>query len=409
MSGFSPDRRRFLAAASASVARPDRILGANDRLRAAVIGCGGRGLIKEVLQFASETNTEVVAVCDTWRQQRESAANTVKRADRPEPRLFVRYQDVLALQDLDVVVISSPDHQHCTMLRDAVRAGKDVYIEKPLAMNMKELVEAVDTVKQSRRIVQVGTQVRSFPSSAAARQFVRSGGLGQIFKIEQSRNSHRPYWHSYAQRPVEHRDVDWEAFLMHVRHRPWNADQYAGWYGHREFSLGPQTGLMSHFIDLAHFVTGAQFPKTVTAMGGTFRWKDGRTAPDSFEAVLEYEEGFLVRYSTTFGTNNNSFLKFFGTKGVMDATRWNQPWALSGQIGEPDSLPAGARMAEMDSPHHMKNFLDCVRSRKEPNASIEAGYQHAVACLMADESWVRGERVAYDRAKRRIVAAGRAA
>jgi predicted dehydrogenase len=289
------------------------------------------------------------------------------------------------------------------MLRDAVRAGKDVYIEKPLAMNMKELVEAVDAVKQSRRVVQVGTQVRSFPSSVAAREFVRAGGLGRIFKIEQSRNSYRPYWHSYAERPVEQRDVDWEAFLMHVKYRPWNADQYAGWYGHRDFSLGPQTGLMSHFIDLVHFVTGSKLPKKVTAMGGTFRWKDSRTAPDSFEAVLEYEEGFLVRYSTTFGTSSNSFLKFFGTRGVMDATRWNQPWVLSGQPGEPDSLPGGARIPEVDSPPHMKNFLECVRSRKQPNAPIDAGYQHAVACLMADESWARGQRVGYDAARRKLV------
>jgi predicted dehydrogenase len=396
MASFPVDRRRLLAFAAASVTRPERILGANDRLRAAIIGCGGRGLINEVLEFASETNTEVVAVCDTWRQQREHAAGLVKRAGRPEPRLVVRYQDVLALKDVDLVVIGSPDHQHCTMLRDAVRAGKDVYIEKPLAMNMRELVETVDAVKQSDRIVQVGTQVRSFSSSVAAREFVRAGGLGRIFKIEQSRNSYRPYWQRYAERPVEQRDVDWEGFLMHIKYRPWDADQYAGWYGYREFSLGPQTALMSHFVDLVHFVTGAKLPKKVTAMGGTFRWKDRRTAPDSFEALFEYEEGFLVRYSTTFGTSANSFLKFFGTRGVMDATRWNQPWVLSGHPGEADSLPADARIPDVQSPPHMKNFLECVRSRKQPNAPIDAGYQHSVACLMADESWVSGRSITYD-------------
>ena len=403
MSDFLWDRRHFLALASASAVRPSRILGSNDRLRAAIIGCGRRGLINEVLQFSSETNTEVAVVCDTWRQQRENAADLVKQAGQPGPRLLVRYQDVLALKDIDIVIISSPDHQHCTMLREAVRAGKDVYIEKPLAMNMKELLDAVDAVKQSRQVVQVGTQVRSFSSSAAAREFVQAGGLGRIFKIEQSRNSYLPYWHSYAQRPVQLSDVDWEGFLMHVKYRPWDADQYAGWYGYRDFSLGPQTGLMSHFVDLVHFVTGAALPAKVMAMGGTFRWKDARTAPDSFEAVLEYEEGFLVRYSTTFGTNSNSFLKFFGTRGVMDATRWNQPWVLSGNPGEPDSLPAGAQIPEIDSPPHMKNFLECVRSRKQPNAPIEAGYQHAVACLMADESWARGQRVTYDAAKRKII------
>jgi len=191
---------------------------------------------------------------------------------------------------------------------------------------------------------------------------------------------------------------------MHVKRRPWNADQYAGWYGYRDFSLGPQTGLLSHFIDLVHFVTGAKFPKKATALGGTFRWKDARTAPDSFEALFEYEEGFLVRYNTSFGTSSNNFLKFFGTRGVMDATQWARPWVLAGQPGEPDSLPQGATIPEAGSTAHMKNWLECIRNRKEPNAPIEAGFQHAVACLMAEESWVRGHRVTFDPAQRKITA-----
>ena len=397
------NRREFIGASLAGWL-PRRVLGANDRLGVAVIGCGERGLLGEVLELAGEMNVEVMAVCDTWRQKREQAAAAVHEASGREPRALVHYQDVLAFEDIDAVVIGTPDHQHCTMLRDAVLAGKDVYIEKPLAMNMSELVEAVDAVKKSGRVVQVGTQVRSFPSSVAARAFVSSGGLGRIFKIEQSRNGYRPYWHRYAERPLRESDVAWEAFLMHSKPRPFNADQYAGWYGYREFSLGPQTGFMSHFVDLVHFITGSKFPNRVTAMGGTFRWKDARTAPDSVEALLEYPDGFLVRYNTTFGTEANSFLKFFGTRGVMDATEWDQPWKLSGQDGEPDSIPPGARIPEIDSTPHMKNWLECLRTRKEPNAPIEAGYQHTVACLMADESWVRGMRMTYDPVKRQIKA-----
>lgn len=378
-----------------------RVRGANERVSVAVIGCGARGLIGELLPHLAETNTRITVVCDTWRQQREKAAASIRQAAGHEPKMLVHYQDVLAMKDVDAVVVSAPDHLHCTMVRDAVRAGKDAYIEKPLAMNMRELVEAVDAVKQSGRVVQVGTQVRSFASSVAARAFVQSGGLGKIFKIEQSRNSHRPYWHRYGQRPIQEADVDWKAFLLNRKYRPWNADQYTAWYGYREFSLGPQTGFMSHFVDLVHFVTGAQFPKRVTALGGIYRWKDERTAPDSFEALLEYD-GFLVRYNTTFGTDSNSFLKFFGTRGVMDATEWDKPWVLTGQEDEPDSVARDARIPEAGSMPHMKNWLECLRSRKAPAAPIEAGYQHAVACLMADESWTRGTRMAYDPIKRRI-------
>lgn len=143
-----------------------RIRGANDRIGIGVIGCGRRGLLKEVLQFAGECNVEVTAVCDTWREQRRAAVAAVEQASGRQPRSFVHYHELLALREVDAVVIGTPDHQHCTQLIAAVRAGKDVYVEKPLAMDMKELLEAVDTVKRSDRIVQMGTQLRSSPTSS---------------------------------------------------------------------------------------------------------------------------------------------------------------------------------------------------------------------------------------------------
>ena len=392
-----------MVGASLTALQSGRVMGANDRIGVAVIGCGGRGLLGEVLQFSKESNVEVVALCDTWKQHRETASDKVKKSGAAEPKLFVHYQEVLASPGVDAVLISTPDHQHCTQLSAAVKAKKDVYVEKPLAMDMKELLSAVDTVKRSDRIVQCGTQVRSWAPSAAGRAFVSSGGLGKLFKIEQSRNGLHPYWDGEAARKVAEADVDWKAFLMNRRYRPWNADQYAGWMGYREFSRGPHTQFMAHFIDLIHFVTGASYPDRVIAMGGTFRWKDARTAPDSIEVVLEYKEGFLVRYNSTFGTNTNSFLKFFGTRGAMDATRWNDPWVISGEgLTDPDRIAAGAKIPEMPSTPHMKNWFDCMRSRQQPAAPIETGYGHSVACIMADESFLRGRRMVHDPAKRSI-------
>jgi predicted dehydrogenase len=264
------DRRQFVMGAALTAAQSRRAAGANDRIGIAVIGCGDRNLLGEILQFGRELNVEVAAVCDTWRQQREKAAARVKEATAKDPQQVVRYQDVLASKDVDAVLISTPDHQHCTQLMAAIRAGKDVYVEKPLAMEMKELVAAVDTVKRSDRVVQVGTQVRSWPPSPAGRAFVASGGLGKILKVEQSRNTYRPYWHGLGARPVSESDVDWKGFLMHRKFRPWDADQYAGWYGYREFSRGPHTGYMAHFADLVHYVTGAKYPKRAGARG-TYR------------------------------------------------------------------------------------------------------------------------------------------
>jgi predicted dehydrogenase len=389
--------------ASLTALQSTLVMGANDRIGVAVIGCGSRGLLGEVLQFSKESNVEVAALCDTWKQHRETASDQVKKSGGAEPKLFVHYQDLLAAPGVDAVLISTPDHQHCTQLSAAVKAKKDVYVEKPLAMDMKELLSAVDTVKSSDRIVQCGTQVRSWAPSAAGRAFVSSGGLGNVFKIEQSRNGLHPYWDGEAARQVAEADVDWKAFLMNRDYRPWNADQYAGWMGYHEFSRGPHTQFMAHFIDLVHFVTGASYPERVMAMGGTFRWKNARTAPDSIEVVLEYKEGFLVRYNSTFGTNTNSFLKFFGTRGVMDATRWSDPWVIGGEgLTDPDRIAAGAKIPEMPSTPHMKNWFDCMRSRRQPAAPIDTGYGHSVACIMADESFVGGRRMVHDPATRSI-------
>lgn len=396
-------RREFMGAATVAVAGANRVLGASDRIGVGMIGCGGRGLLKEVLQFTGETNAEVVAVCDTWKQQREKAVAAVRESSGREPEQYVRYHELLANKKVDAVVIGTPDHQHCTMLVAAIRAGKDVYIEKPLAMDMKELNLAVETVKKSDRVVQMGTQVRSWAPSVAGRAFVQSGGLGRIFKIEQSRNSYRPYWHSYGERPIKEEDVDWKGFLMMRKARPFNARQYAGWYGYREFSRGPHTNLMVHFIDLLHYVTGAKLPSKVTAMGGIYRWKDDTTAPDSVEVALEYPEGFLVRYTSVFGTGQNSFMKFFGERGVMDATSWSKPWLLTPEKGNPGQLAAGTP-PEVSATHHMLNFLECVRSRKTPHAPIDAGYAHSVAVMMADEAMMRGTRMDYNQSKRAIQA-----
>lgn len=397
------NRRQFVLAAPTAV-MATRAAGANDRIRVAVIGCGNRGLLGEVLQFHQECNVEVAAVCDTWRQQRETAAAKTEKATGRKPDEIIHYQEVLARPDVDAVLISTPDHQHCRQLSAAIRAHKDVYIEKPLAMDMRELIEAVDTVKRSDRVVQVGTQVRSWEPSVAGKAFVASGGLGKIFKIEQSRNGFRPYWHQTGARHVEEADADWKAFLMHRKYRPWNADQYAGWYGYHEFSRGPHTGFMAHFADLVHYITGASYPLRVVAMGGIYRWKDARTAPDSIEVVLEYpEQGFLARYSTTFGTGANSFMKFFGTRGVMDATRWDKPWTLSGRgYPEPDHLPDDGTVPVAESTHHMKNWFECMRSRQQPHAPIDAGFGHAVACIMADEAYIRGRRMVYHPSSRTI-------
>jgi predicted dehydrogenase len=404
-------RRHFVAGSlAASAAGYSRALGANDRVRVANIGCGRRGLLRELIQLKDSANIEIAAVCDTWRQKREKAAADVKEFTGKEPLQTAHLAEVLARKDIDAVVIATPDHLHCTMLIDAIKAGKDVYVEKPLAMSMRELLRAYDTVKRSDRIVQIGTQMRSYPNSGGAKKLIAAGELGKILKVEQVRNGYSPYWMSYggqvffSEKPAE-ADVDWKAFLGDRKARPFDATQYQGWYGFRDFSRGPHTNLMVHFIDLVHYVTNASIPKRVVAMGGTYRWKNEFDNPDSVEVALEYPEGFMVRYCTVFGTGAGNYAKWFGTRGTLDAKNLSpsQKWVVSGQgSGEPDRIKEEVEVAPVETAHHMQNFLECVRSRQQPIAPIEAGYAHSVAVIMADDALTTGRRMLYDAAKREV-------
>jgi predicted dehydrogenase len=413
MTASQTPRRDFVmgAAATLTAASYSRVLGANDRIRVANVGCGRRGLLREALKIKDDARIEVAAVCDTWKQKREKAVADVKEFTGQEPLATGKIEAVLSRKDVDAVIIGTPDHLHCAQLIEAVRAGKDVYVEKPLAMNMKELVRAFDAVKKSGRIVQVGTQMRSYPQSAGLKQFLASGQLGQVLKVEQIRNSYKPYWSGYggeafaALKPTEE-DVDWKAFLGDRKMRPFDPVQYQGWYGFREFSRGPHTNLMVHFIDLVHYVNNLQFPKRAVALGGIFRWKEAYDCPDSVEVVFEYPEGFMVRYCTMFGNGAGNYAKWWGARGVVDGKSLSssQTWTVSGEgSGEPDKLPAG-EIPKVETVHHMQNWIECIRSRQQPVAPIEAGYAHSVAVLMADEALNTGRRMSYDHTRRELIA-----
>lgn len=404
-------RRQFLSAAALTAASYRRVLGANDRIGVANIGCGRRQLLRDLITVKDDAQITVTAVCDTWKQKLDAAVDQVKEFAGNTPYASPRYADVLQRPDVDAVVIGTPDHQHCRMLIDAIRAGKHVYVEKPLAMNMEELIRAYDTVKASDRVVQVGTQMRSYPQSVGLKNFLGQKLLGPVLKVEQSRNGYSPYWMSfggaqYSGQPPAAGDVDWQAFLMGKPARPFDANQYQNWYGYREFSQGPHTNLMVHFIDLMHFTTGAEFPSRCVALGGTYRWKGAYTAPDSVEVVYEYPEGFLVRYCTMFGNGANNYAKWFGTLGAVDAARLSprERWVATGDgSGEPDKIGARIEIDEPKTVHHMHDFIECIRTGRKPIAPIEAGYSHSVAVIMADMALEQGRRFTYDHAQRRIL------
>ena len=301
------DRRTFLGksaaltaggAAFASTALSyGRIAGANDRISLCHIGNGSRGedLDWIVSKLTATSNVEMSAVCDLWRLNREKAvATNAKYYGRP-PRAFQHFEDVLTLKDVDAVIISTPEHSHSPILKLAVEAGKDAYVEKPMGNVLAEAKAARDAVIQHNRIVQVGTQHRSEPHPNAARDVVQTGVLGQVSKVEVVWNYHGPRWRGRAEtKLIREEDTDWRKWLLTKPYRPFDPQVYCEFRLYKEFSSGIPDQWMSHGIDMVHWFLNDSFPRSVMAHGGIFAWPDGRENADTFHALLEYPKVFRL-------------------------------------------------------------------------------------------------------------------
>ncbi len=409
------DRRTFLsqaafsqiAMASSAMLIPTRAQSANDTIAIGVIGCGQRGreaLMADIIRLRDEQNVEIAAVCDVWSEPRQQAAKMVENAWGKRPKRFHDYKDMLADDSIDAVVIATPEHTHATILTETMRAKKDAYCEKPLAFTLAEARMCYDAVTGSGRVVQIGTQLRSYPSFTGCRKAVQEGALGTIVKISQIRNSAEPYWVRYK-KPIQETDTHWDAFLFNRKDRPFDGDQHTAWYGYTDFSLGAITTMMCHYIDLVHYITGAKFPATAVAMNGTYAFDDRRTQPDSVHALLDYPEGFMVSFGACYGNGAGNYTRFQGTRGLIDATDWRKPIISGDGASVENPIEEEAQVPDVDIPRHIENWLQCLRTRRQPNADIEAGYQHAVATLLAYESIQQKRMMRYDHGKREFLPA----
>ena len=411
----NPSRREFLktavagATAWAMTARSyARVPGANDRIGVGVIGCGNRGYgahLPGVHRHAQEQNVEITAVCDVWTKHRRRAAERVEGWFGRRPFEATDYRELLDRKDVDAVTIASCDFHHPRMLEDAARAKKDAYCEKPLAMDLDELKSVRRAVQESDVIVQIGTQRRSEPLMHGARRVIESGVLGKISRIEIFRNASRPNWYKRLDwLPISAPDVDWPQFLMHRPARPFNDLLLAGWYGYREFCGGSIGQFMSHYADLVNFLTGSTFPSSAVAHGETFVWKDEYKfdCRDQVQASLIYPEGFLFTYATNFGNGSGSRSVIYGSEGTLDLS--GKPVvAGEGAFGK-SRIKSEMPIEPVECPDHFLDWLQCLRTRRQPIAPLEAGYQHSIACIMADQAMQTGRRQVYDPNKGEIYA-----
>ena len=428
------DRRKFLeatvVAGGAALANTalsyGRILGANDRIRLGHIGIGSRGddLVEITGKLKDSHNTEMAGVCDLWNVNRDKAVAAYAKPIGRAPQSFRNIEELLAERNIDAVIISTPDHSHSPLLKMAAEAGKDAYVEKPMGNVLAEVKAARDAVVKNKRIVQVGTQHRSEPHPGAAHDLIQSGALGDISKIEIVWNYHGPRWRGREEvRKLREQDTDWRRWLLTKPERPFNPQLYFEFRLYREFSSGIPDQWMSHAIDLVHWFMNDGFPKSVVSHGGVFAWHDGRENADTFQTLLEYPGGYLVSYSTSFGNDAPSFTRYMGKKAtLMNVGGEGSPqYKVVQEIGNHEDnadidrkraetfvlLPGEKQVPPMGiddlSTEHMTNWLDCLRSRKQPHSSVHDGLGHSVACIMAARSYWAGKRVFWDAAQEEIV------
>ena len=434
--GQTIGRRKFLTksatllaggAAFASTALSyDKILGANDRISLCHIGNGSRGKDLDwiVSQLKTSQNVETTTVCDLWRLNREKAVAENAKYNGRAPRWYQYLEDVLALKDVDGVIISTPEHSHSPILKMAVEAGKDAYVEKPMGNVLAEAKAARDAAMKSNRIVQVGTQHRSEPYPKAARELVQTGVLGEVSKVEIVWNYHGPRWRGRKETSLlREQDTDWAKWLLTKPYRPFNPQVYCEFRLYKEFSSGIPDQWMSHATDLVHWFMNDNFPRSVVAHGGIFAWRDGRENPDTFQALLEYPKGFLVSYSTSFGNDAPSFTRIMGKKAtLMNIGGEGSPrYQVVEEKGNHEDnadidqaraatyvhLPGETKLPPMGiddlSLGHMANWFECMRSRQQPACTVQNGFAHSVACMMAAEAYVSGKKQYWDAASETIV------
>ncbi len=433
------DRRRFLkqAAGAAMVGTATaltaqaytRVIGANDRIRLGQLGCGGRsrGHVHMVQMALTRTPVEVVAVCDIWKIARERRAAQVKEVFGAQPELHKYSEEMLARKDIDGVMIATGDFQHAKLCRDVVLAGKDCYVEKPFANVLKEAKATRAAVKASKQVVQMGTQHRSQPYPLAVRDIIKSGRIGEVVRITQEWDVNQPRWRYIREfddgkNPtlLKEEDTDWKRWLLGKPYRPFDPHVYLEFRLYKDFSSGIFDQWLSHGSDMVHLWTDETHPVSASANGGVMTWKDGRENPDNVTVSFVYPKGFLYNYSTCFGNSYRSYARIQGREGTIEnyggegaslfvvTKEGGRQEMAEPRYTEPPTMGPNGDAAEVvkvpnaptpdthgqgdDDVVHLMNWLNAMRDRREPNATVDHGFSHSLACIMATQSYWTGKK-----------------
>jgi predicted dehydrogenase len=395
-------RRDFLrtagtGAAALTAASYSRVMGAADRIRLGVIGCGDRGT-GVMGDFIKTDQVQVTSLCDVYAAHIDRA----KKRGAGEAQGFADHRKLLELKELDAVLIATPDHWHAPIAIDALNAGKDVYVEKPLTLKIEEGPEIVKAARINNRICQVGMQQRSGAHYIEAKNAVIDAGkLGKITLA-------RTWWHGNgyhlrrapASLQTKPSNLDWARFLGPVKWRDYDPQQYFNWRAYLEFGGGQITDLFTHWIDVVHMLVGKDIPSSAVAAGGVYAYKDGRTAPDTINVLLEYPGDLTATFEATLAPGiQGAAVELCGTEGRLwiDRGRY-ELYGVRG--GQPTVVKGPAYDFTLD---HVKNFLECVRSRKQPNGDVLIGHRSAQASHLGNIAYVQKRRLEFDTVREEIL------
>jgi predicted dehydrogenase len=389
------NRRTFVLSAGATA-----VLGANDRIRGAIIGSGGRGRL--LTGAFKELGVEMAAVCDVYARNREAGLQVASTGAKG----YDNYRRMLEDKSIDVVVIATPDHWHAQMTIDAVEAGKDVYLEKPLAHTIDEGFRIIEATRRTKRIVQIGTQRRSFDLFQNAKQIMDSGQLGEVRLVNSWWVNTSP---TALPTPKLEGDLDWNQWLGSAPKRPLDPVRFRSWSWFWDYSGGLLIGQGAHVIDAINWLMNSEYPLSVSCSGKPMI--KGAEAPETASMCVEYPEYlavFTLGYKAMrYITFSDQMKQFHGSKARFDVGR--ESYSLYPENAKVLDVAATIDIRKPGAFNHatfthIQNLMDCVRSRKDPNATVEMGQSTNIVLCMAMESLKTGKRLKWNPRSRRVEA-----
>ena len=378
-------RRSFLIASGLTALASTRVFGANDTLRLGIIGAGER--MKGLLNSADKAGPyQIVAVSDVYGPHRDA----IKERSNGLATTHLDYREVLD-KDVDAVIIASPDHWHVTMAVDALKAGKDVYLEKPVTHNLEEGAVLTHAVHSSKHILQCGMQQRSWTHFRDAVGLIQSGSLGRVVQV-------RTYWWQNYQRdwpkkPIDQQALDWKLWLGSAPDQPYSEEKLFHWRWFWNFGGGAMTDLFTHWIDVVHWAMKADQPRQAQMLADKYVF-DQWDCPDTIQAAFRYPAFDVVYEGMMSSSIDDGGLEFRGTEATLKINRGG--FTVYREDVPKDQNPILNERSYRDGTiDHVENFFDCIKSRKEPNAPVETGVAAARAGHMGNLAYSRGGQITW--------------